>query len=43
MFKALKRLSKATKLLSTTLEHMFKALKHKIIGAEKYFSTPNNP
>ena len=42
MFKALKHLSKALELLSTALEHMFQALGYKIIGAEKYFSTPNN-
>jgi len=42
MFKGLKHLSKALKLLSTALEHMFQALEHKIVGAEKYFPTPNN-
>ena len=42
MFKGLKHLSQALKLLSTAFEHMFQALEHKIIGAEKYFSTPNN-
>ena len=42
MFKGLKHLSKALELLSTALEHMFQALEHKIVGAGKYFPTPNN-